>query len=313
MTEFGVGAAVVGVAMALGGRLAGWSPVVVVGIGILVLVVGSVVHVVNHPRLILERTIASRRVEKGEPAEVVVQVTNLSRRRCRPRAIRQWIGEVPIVSVLPRLAAGEQAKRAYSLPTTRRGRFEVSAPELPREDPFGFCRTARQLGETEVISVYPKIWNLGRLPSGVSVNLEGPTSDASPQGSITFHRLREYVVGDDLRAIHWPSSAHAGRLVVRHNVDTAEPRTVVVLDLDPSAYTPEAFEEAVDVAASVVVAMSEGRAPVELRTTVGHQTGGNGATDAVSILDRLTEVAPDPAGSVGAEMARLRSERGGRL
>ena len=297
--------------MAVGGRLAGWNPVAALGIGIVLLVVAAAVHVLHHPRLTLQRTIGSRTVEKGQPAEAVVQVTNLSRWRSRPTPIRQWIGEVPIVSDLPTLSAGEQARRTYALPTTRRGRYEISAPELPRQDPFGLCRTARRLGEAEVISVHPRILRLSRLPAGVSVNVEGPTSDASPQGSVTFHRLREYEVGDDLRTIHWPSSAHAGRLVVRHNVDTAEPRTVVVLDLDPSVYVGDSFEEAVDVTASVVVSMSEGRAPVQLRTTVGHPCGGKGGTDQVAILDHLTELTSDAAGSIGAEMARLRSDRGG--
>ena len=276
MTRFGGGATAVGVAMAIGGHLAGWTAVAVVGIGVVLLVVASAGHVVLQPRLALQRTIASTTVEKGQPAEAIVEVTNLAPWRCRSRPVRQWIGQVPVVSYLPRLAAGERARRVYPLPTTRRGRFEVSAPELPREDPFGLCRTARRLGEAEVISVHPRILGLRRVPTGVSVNVEGPTSDASPQGSITFHRLREYVVGDDLRTVHWPSSAHAGRLVVRHNVDTAEPRTVVVLDLDPFAYVGESFEEAVDVSASVVVSMSEGRAPVQLRTTAGQQIGGNG-------------------------------------
>ena len=310
MTRFGGGATAVGVAMAIGGRLAGWTAVAVVGIGVVLLVIASAGHVVLHPRLALQRTIASTTVEKGQPAEAIVEVTNLAPWRCRSRPVRQWIGQVPVVSYLPRLAAGERARRVYPLPTTRRGRFEVSAPELPREDPFGLCRTARRLGEAEVISVHPRILGLRRVPTGLSVNVEGPTSDASPQGSITFHRLREYVVGDDLRTVHWPSSAHAGRLVVRHNVDTAEPRTVVVLDLAPFAYVGESFEEAVDVTASVVVSMSEGRAPVQLRTTVGQQIGGKGGTDAVAILDRLTDVRSDPAGSVASEMARLRLDRG---
>ena len=311
MTRFGGGATAVGIAMAIGGHLAGWTAVAIVGTGVVLLVVASAGHVVLQPRLALQRTIASTTVEKGQPAEAIVEVTNLAPWRCRSRPVRQWIGQVPVVSYLPRLAAGERARRVYPLPTTRRGRFEVSAPELPREDPFGLCRTARRLGEAEVISVHPRILGLRRVPTGVSVNVEGPTSDASPQGSITFHRLREYVVGDDLRTVHWPSSAHAGRLVVRHNVDTAEPRTVVVLDLDPFAYVGESFEEAVDVSASVVVSMSEGRAPVQLRTTAGQQIGGNGGTDAVTILDRLTDVKSDPAGSVASEMARLRLDRGG--
>ena len=71
------------------------------------------------------------------------------------------------------------------------------------------------------------------LPTGNTRHLEGPSSDTSPQGNITFHRLRDYVVGDDLRLVHWRSSARTGKLVVKHNVDTSQPYTVVLLDQRP--------------------------------------------------------------------------------
>src|SRR6185437_9806160 len=106
------------------------------------------------------------------------------------------------------------------------------------------------MGGPQQIAVHPRILRLQPLPTGVSRYLEGPSSDSSPQGTVTFHRLREYVVGDDLRTVHWPSTAKVGQLVVRHNVDTAQPYTVVVLDVDPARYSPETFEEAVDTAAS---------------------------------------------------------------
>ncbi len=122
------------------------------------------------------------------------------------------------------------------------------------------------MGAPQRIAVHPRLLALHPLPTGISRHLEGPSSDTSPQGTVTFHRLREYVVGDDLRTVHWPSTAHAGKLVVRHNVDTAQPYTVVLADLDPDRYSAETFEEAIDVTASLVMSMSVGKAPVQLRT-----------------------------------------------
>ncbi|HVU93290.1 MAG TPA: DUF58 domain-containing protein, partial [Jatrophihabitans sp.] len=129
--------------------------------------------------------------------------------------------------------------------------------------------------------------------------------------NITFHRLREYIPGDDLRLVHWRSSARAGHLLVKHNVDTSQPYTVVLFDLRPSLYTEESFEQAVDVAASVLTASAVNKAPVELRLTDGTVVGGPRIRDVTPLIDHLTGVRADPAGSLQAQLLVLRRMRGG--
>ena len=193
---------------------------------------------------------------------------------------------------------GEQGLRTYRLPTSQRGVYEIGPVEIPGADPFGLCRTRAALGTPQRIAVHPRLLAMHPLPTGISRNLEGPSSDASPQGSVTFHRLREYVVGDDLRNIHWPTTAHVGKLVVRHNVDTAQPYTVVLTDLDPLRYSAETFEQAIDVTASLVTSMAVGKAPVQLRVTNGDHLGGPTQRDPTPIVDYLTELGPDSQGSL---------------
>jgi uncharacterized protein (DUF58 family) len=311
MTRFGIGAVVAGVALAVGGWAARWPSVVVLGAGMLVLVLGSLVQVARRPRLALERAVEPPRVEKGTPAIAVVHVTNLSRRTVAPLAIEQRLGDTPIRAVLPRLRRGEQGLRTYRLPTSQRGVYEIGPVEIPRADPFGLCRTVQRMGEPQRIAVHPRLLGLHPLPTGISRHLEGPSSDASPQGSVTFHRLREYVVGDDLRMVHWPSTARLGKLVVRHNVDTAQPYTVILTDLNPDRYSSESFEEAVDVTASLVMSMAVGKAPVQLRLTNGDRLGGPSHRNPTPLVDYLTEVQPDPLGSLAAELLLLRRDRGG--
>ena len=79
MTRFGAGAALVGVLLLVGGLVAHWYPVVVIGAGVVILVAGSIAHVLRRPRLALERAVEPPRVEKGLPAIAVVHVTNVSR------------------------------------------------------------------------------------------------------------------------------------------------------------------------------------------------------------------------------------------
>jgi uncharacterized protein (DUF58 family) len=311
MTRFGLGAGFAGLALTVGGWLGRWDSVAVVGMATLALVVGSFVYVLRRPRLVLDRAVEPPRVQKGLPAIAVIHVRNTSRRSLAPIAIEQSLGDTPIRAMLPRLRAGEEGLRTYRIPTKRRGVYDVGPVEIPRTDPFGLFRTAQQMGEVQRISVHPRLLPMRPLPTGVSRNVEGPSSDTSPQGSVTFHRLREYVVGDDLRTIHWPSTARAGTLVVRHNVDTAQTYTVVLGDLDPERYSDDTFEEAVDVMASLVGALSAGKAPVQLRTSTGTRLGGPGHRDPTSLIDHLTEVRADPRGSLSAELVLLRRDRSG--
>jgi uncharacterized protein (DUF58 family) len=311
LTRFGIGAAAVGLALAVGGVLAHWVPVAIIGFGAMVLVIGSLLFVLRRPRLALDRAVEPPKVQKGLPAIAVVHATNQSRRTLPPLTIEQRLGGTPIRALLPRLRAGESGLRTYRLPTSRRGVYDLGPVELPRADPFGLCRTTQRLGEAQRISVHPRLLTLHQLPTGTSHNLEGPTSDASPQGTVTFHRLREYVIGDDLRTIHWPSTAHLGKLVVRHNVDTSQPYTVVLTDLDPDRYSAETFEEAIDVTASLVTSLSVGKSPVQLRLSNGDRLGGATYRDPGPIIDYLTEIQPNEQGSMTAQLVLLRRDRGG--
>ena len=311
MTRVGWGAGAAGTVLLVVGLAARWAPVLVLGAGLCVLVVGAVVYVVRSPRLQLERAVEPPRVEKGQPAIAVVQATNRSWRAVTGLVIEQRLGGTVFRAELPSLRRAQTVLRTYRLPTSQRGTYSVGPVEIPKADPFGLCRRVTALGEPQVISVHPRALPLRPLPTGTSRNLEGPSSDTSPQGSVTFHRLREYVIGDDLRTVHWPSTARLGKLVVRHYVDTAQPYTVVLVDLRPEVYSSETFEEAMDVAASVATSMSRGRAPVQIRTTAGERVGGPGQRDPTPLVDYLTDVAPSSTGSLSSQLVPLRRDRGG--
>src|SRR6516165_9006782 len=131
LTGFGIGAAMAGLTLIIGGWVARWPPVVVLGAGILVLLAGSLVHVLRRPRLTLERAVEPPRVEKGLPAISVIHVKNLSWRTLAPLAIEQRLGDTPIRALLPRLRPGQTGLRTYRLPTLRRGVYDVGPVEIP--------------------------------------------------------------------------------------------------------------------------------------------------------------------------------------
>lgn len=311
MTRIGVGATLLGISLTVVGLTLVWPPFVVLGIGLIMLVIVALAYIVRRPQLVIERQIHPPRVAKGLPAIAYLNFSNRGRGTVPAAVATQPYGATSIRTVLPRLLRGQSGVRTYRLPTTQRGIFAIGPVEITRSDPFEFVRVTQRHAGDDDIWVYPKVYPFRSLPSGITRHLEGPSSDTAPEGSITFHRLREYVVGDDLRMIHWKSTARTGQLMVRHNVDTSQPYTVVMLDVRPAVYSAETFEVAVDVAASAISCSSIGKSPVQLRTTSGQQVGGPGHRSPIELLDFLTGVEPQSAGSIEQDCLRLRRERGG--
>jgi uncharacterized protein (DUF58 family) len=311
VTVPGVAALLAGIVSLALGLGFDWLAFDLVGLGLLAAVVIGFAVIARPSPLVIDREIQPPRVPKGSPAIAFLTFANRGRRSVPVTVATQPFAGSNVRTVIPRLRRGERGTRAYRLPTTRRGIFDVDPVEVTRRDAYEFYRVSRRHGGVERIWVYPRILPFRRLPSGLMRHIEGPSSETSPQGNITFHRLRDYVAGDDLRLVHWRSSAKTGKLLVRHNVDTSQPYTVVIFDLRPNRYTEASFEEAVDVAASVVTACGADKAPVELRLTDGTVVGGSRLRDPTPIVDHLTGVQADPRGSLQAQLLLERRGRGG--
>ncbi|MCW2495889.1 DUF58 domain-containing protein [Jatrophihabitans sp.] len=310
MTRAGLAAALAGVLALVAGLWLRWIAFDLVGVGLIGVVALGIAVVVRPSALVIERAIQPARVPKGSPAVAVLTVANRGRRRIGSTTATQPFGDTAVYTALPRLRRGEQGLRSYRLPTRQRGIVDVGPVEVTRRDPFALFRTSHRFGGTDRIWVYPRVLPLRPLPTGRARNLEGPSSESSPQGTITFHRLRDYADGDDLRLVHWRSSARVGHLVVKHNVDTSQPYGVVLFDLRPARYTAEGFEEAVDVVTSVLMATAGSGAPVELRLTDGTSLGGTRSRDLTPLVDHLTAVSPDETGSLERSLAALRRAHG---
>jgi uncharacterized protein (DUF58 family) len=240
----------------------------------------------------------------------VMQVTNQSRFPSPPLRVTDRLGSTDVEMAVRVLSVGGTALLRYPLPTERRGRISLGPLRVTRSDPFDLLRRRQPGGGLDALWVHPRTWPLSPLPSGVIVDLEGPVSEQAAEGSLTFASLREYVVGDDRRQIHWRSSARAGKLLVRRNVDANEPYATVVLDTRPSAWIGDAFESAVEVAASAVSVLAGNGHPVDLRLL------GRRATDpkwegASSHADRLAAVEVEPAATVHGLFALMEAGREG--
>jgi uncharacterized protein (DUF58 family) len=217
-----------------------------------------------------------------------------------------------LVPVGPLPARGGIPSRfEYELPTDRRGMLNVGPLSVDRRDPLGLCRADRVVGAVASLLVLPRWHRLRGVPRGTSPSFEG-VADAARHGSITFHSLREYQWGDDLRHVHWRTSARAGSLLVREYIDAAWPRLVLLVDNRAEAYPgdDDAAEDALEAAASILVAAGDAGLPVTLRLAGGPEvasTTGAGlellalarVVDGVSLAATMRRLpADDPPGEL---------------
>jgi uncharacterized protein (DUF58 family) len=144
---------------------------------------------------------------------------------------------------------------------------------------------------------------------------EGGGAETVLEGSVTFHRLREYVPGDDLRRVHWRSSARMNTLMVRQNVDVTRPDATVALVTARGSYEDEElFEQAIEAAASVLAASGAAQIPTRLVTGAGVRvTGRGGPGDVRAFLDELAAVEPTDGGDLPRIADLLRPMPGGGL
>ncbi|MEU6998553.1 DUF58 domain-containing protein [Nonomuraea sp. NPDC046570] len=260
----------------------GYPEPVVLATGGLLALATALAWTAPRPKLEVHRQVTPLKVPRGEAAVAVLQVRNLGGLALSGLRARDRFGGTEHTVDVPRLPKGATRTVSYPLPTDRRGEIPVGPLLLIRADPLGLTRRVREYGEAATLLVRPRTIALPVPPSGRAHHLEGPTSDNAPSGTVTFHTLREYVVGDDLRHVHWRSSARTGTLMVRQLIDASLPTTTVVLD------TRDLPELAVDAAASVALAAARAGFPV--RVIIGEGLLAETRADPDLVLDRLAVV-----------------------
>lgn len=301
------------VVMYVAGVAFGYPQLTVVAAAGLLVLLGAIGFVSWRPRVRLTREFQPSSVVAGQSAAAVMGVTNLSSLPSPTFNVTDRLGSRDIELPIRGLPAGGSALVQYPLPTERRGRIGLGPLRVVRTDPFDLLRRRQPAGGLDVLWVHPRTWPLSPLPAGVIVDFEGPMSETGAEGSLTFSSLREYVAGDDRRQIHWRSSARAGVLLVRRNVDANEPRATVVLDTRAGAWEGDSFEDGVEVAASAIRSLAGAGHPVELRI-LGERAHDPRYEGATTPADRLAAVEVDPETTARGLYSLLKSgQEGGSL
>lgn len=274
-----IGLAVLSLVLA---RLAGLLELSVVAAMCGLLIVLSLPFVLIPTRVTARLDLRPDRTEVGIPVHGRLQLRNQLRLKVGNPIVLLSSGSATRWARLPTLEGRGSHEETFEIPAPQRGVIEVGPVLYRRSDPIGlFGRHVRWAPSRELL-VWPRIIDLEALPLGDVRDLEGVPSDRLSMSDLAFHALREYVPGDDLRHVHWRSSARAGELLVRQYHDTRRARATLLVDTQRSAYVKEAdFELALSTAASITTRAV--RDAYDLTVVCGDQLAGGG--EATPLLD----------------------------
>ncbi len=206
---------------------------------------GSVTFAMTR-KLFLSRKMP-RRLMVGEPTSI--EITIFNRKRIIPSALvtiedqiigprEQLTGKI----VFAQVPANSSRKGQYQIRFMQRGRYTLGPARITSRFPLGIVERGRLVELYDEILIHPRIgilaeWWHRRAHEGSEVS-RFSKGNAGPHHD-EFHRIREYRPGDELRSIHWKTSARRNELMVREYRQIRDQRLLLILDLWQDGKSPE--------------------------------------------------------------------------
>ena len=318
MTTRGTSFLAAGAASALAGYLLGERGLFCVGIALLALplLAAAAIRRAQY-RLGTSRTISPPRVPAGQTATVTLRLENVSR---VPTGLLLAEDTVPYALgtrpryVLDKIERNGSRELTYALRSDLRGKFEIGPLQLRAADSFGLVEMTRSLSGRTSFVVTPRVVRLARTVISRSWAGDGDgrarlSSTAGEDDVIP----RAYRDGDELRRVHWRSTARYGELMVRREEQRWRNKATIFLDsrsrVHAGSGAASSFEMAVSAAASLGVHVANEGLTGQFITEGDVIRGGPFFED--RLLDSLAVLRPSSAGSLTKSLSALSVLGGG--
>ncbi|MBK0867328.1 MULTISPECIES: DUF58 domain-containing protein [unclassified Saccharopolyspora] len=252
----------------------------------------------------VRREVLPGRVQVGAQAEVRLHVTGSG---AVPLGGLQLEDEVPHALSSHPYFRVEHVRRAgavldYQVTPQLRGIHQIGPLRTRVGDPFGLAEFGHELGGRSRLVAVPRVVPLGGLPagSGLGTGEDGTTRLRAGHGDDDT-MVREYRHGDDIRRVHWKSTAKRDELMVRVEERPWHGGVTVLLDRRTAAHrgsgAASSLEWAVSAAASICAHLHAHDQQVRLITEDGAALAGgpgpfDGGQDDSAMLEALAAVRP---------------------
>lgn len=199
----------------------------------------------------------------------------------------------------------------YQVRPQLRGIHRIGPLRTRISDPFGLTEFERELAGSNRLVAVPAVVTLRGLPagSGLGVGEDGARRLRAGHGDDDT-MVREYRHGDDMRRVHWKSTARRDELMVRVEERPRHGGVAVLVDHRAAAHrgtgARSSIETAVSAAASICLHLHRYGHQVRLVTAGGAvlaggpgaettaATGYGGGHDDAAVLDALAALQPSP-------------------
>ena len=216
-------------------------------IGLLLIVIAFLMTFLSLRGIRIERQSRAQRGSVGDIFEEHYEVYNAS---IFPKMWLEVANESPVPNIsgsrVLTLLRGRQ-KRSYTARTwlTTRGGFSLGPTRITSGDPFGIFRVTRVFPAKKTLVVLPMQFRMeqfvsppGLLPGGRAIRRK--SIDITPHAA----GVREYVPGDPMKRIHWPTSIRRSQLIVNEFEQDPQAEVWFFLDTHRNAHTAKPYEEA---------------------------------------------------------------------
>ncbi|MEW2360239.1 DUF58 domain-containing protein [Spirillospora sp. NPDC029432] len=268
-------------------------------------------------RLACARRLTPSRLPAGHESRVDLRLENVSR---LPSGLLMVEDQVPFALggrarfVLDRIEPHGTRELSYRIRSDVRGRYRVGPLTVRLADPFGMVELVRSFSLSDTLTVTPAIVPLppGRLGGAWTGGGDSLARTVASAGEDDI-APREYRHGDDLRRVHWRSTARRGELMVRREEQHWQSSGTLFLDTRRAGYWGEgpgsSFEQAVSAAASVGAHLGRAGMGLRLVTDAGEavprSVGYEGAFEG-ALLDALAVARTSRGGTLTPGLAALR-------
>lgn len=163
--------------------------------------------------------------------------------------------------IFAQVPARQSRTGRYQARFVQRGRYRLGPTRIVSRFPLGIVERGRQMETYDDLLVYPRIghiaaWWKRRISDGQESSRTAQGRSGAHQDE--FHRIREYRPGDELRSIHWKTTARRNELMVREYRQNRDRRLLLILDLwtkdakpGQDIFNREVVENAASLAATI--------------------------------------------------------------
>ncbi len=287
-----LGWAVTGLAIAslIAFTILGWHELLAMAIVFSCMMAAAILLSLGNTSFTATIDVSSRRITVSDTMKVDIRIDNPGRTPTTSARGDLPIGDNHERFSIPILATGQSRQTTVEFTAVSRAVLPIGPLSIRKGDPFGLVRHEKKLVDQIDVFIHPQTVMLNTLNAGIPQDLESQPSGEIVDDDLDFYGLREYEPGDDVRNVHWLSSAKTGALMIRQYEATRRTDTALTISVNPDDYlSSDEFELAVSVHASIGVQCLLQNRPVTSHAGNEHAVPRN----STEFLDSCSAITPD--------------------